>query len=208
MEVLTYIESRHLVFAFVIICIVIFKKQLENLLLRVTSIEKSGIKLTNNPEVQKELERKEEVQELHTAIGDTIILKTVEDKIKEELKEKSLEIEGDTIGILIKALAATQIHIQFEQIYNAIFGGQIFLLKKLNEARSQGIDLQLMKSYFDDIQEAHPGFLREWSLERYLEFLIGSDLITQIDGKYHLENFGVEYLSWMARTGKTEQKIL
>ena len=207
-ELLTNLEWYHLVFVFAVVFVLVFRQPLVGLISRITSIDKSGVKATAAPEAQREIEKKEAAQELLRAIGDSIVLKDLEGRIKTSLEEKGLETEGDTISVLIKHLAATQILVEFEQIYNLIFGSQIWLLKKLNEVVGQGISEEAIQSHFDNVHEIYKDELGEWSLDQYLEFLIGRSLILYRDGSYHITNLGVEFLTWMARNGRSENKGL
>jgi len=207
-EFLTNLEWHHLVFIFAVIFMFVFRQPLVGFISRITSIDKSGVKMTAAPEAQREIEKKEAAQELLMAIGDSIVLEDVEGRIKTSLEEKGLETTGDTISVLIKHLAATQILVEFEQIYNFIFGSQIWLLKKLNEVVGQGISKEAIQLHFDNVQEIYKDELGEWSMDQYLEFLIGRSLILYRDGSYHLTNLGVEYLTWMARNGRSESKRL
>lgn len=207
-ELLTNLEWRHLVFVFAVVFVVVFRQPLVGLISRITSIDKSGVKTAAAPEAQREIEKKEAAQELLRAIGDSIVLEDVEGRIKTSLEEKGLETEGDTIGVLIKHLAATQTLVEFEQFYNLIFGSQISLLKKLNEVAGQGVSKEAMQSHFDHFQEMYKDELGKWSLDQYLEFLIERSLILYEGGSYHLTNLGVEFLTWMARNGRSESKRL
>ncbi len=207
-ELLSNLEWHHLVFVFAVVFVLVFRQPLIGLISRITSIDKSGVKATVAPEAQREIEKKEAAQELLRAIGDSIVLEEVEGRIKTSLEEKGLETEGDTISVLIKHLAATQVLVEFEQIYNLIFGSQIWLLKKLNEVVGQGISEAAIQSHFDNIQEIYKNELGEWSLDQYLEFLVGRSLILYRDGSYHITNLGVEFLTWMARNGRSESKGL
>ena len=206
-----FIESlkwHHLVFIFALVFIVLFRSSIAGLISRVTSIGKSGVKTTSEPDVQREEKKQEAIQELLAVIGETIVLRDIENRIKSELTVKGLETEGDTIKILIKHLAASKILIEFEQIYNLIFGSQIFLLKKLNEVAGQGKPEEFLCKHFKEIQEMFPEELGEWSMDQYMEFLLGRSVITKDGKNYHITNLGVEFLTWMARNGKSEYRRL
>jgi hypothetical protein len=190
------------------IFLIIFRKPLNSFIARITSIDKSGIKALQTPEVQREEQKKEVVQQLLLAIGDTIVLRDVEGHITSDLQQKGLETAGDTVKILVKRLAATTILLEFEQIYNLIFGSQIFLLKKLNEVAGQGKASDLIRDYFKRVQNLFPESFNNWSLEQYLEFLINRSLITTRGNIYHITNLGVEYLTWMVRNGKGDERPL
>lgn len=202
------ISWPHLTFLFALIFVLLFKKPLFGLISRITSIDKSGFKASQTPEAQREEQKKEAVQQLLLAIGDSVVLQDIEGRIKAELEEKGLETDGDTIKVLIKHLAATKVLLEFEQIHNLIFGSQIFLLKKLNEVAGQGKPKEFVATHFEYVQGLFPEQLGDWSLDQYLAFLVGRLLITTEGNVFHITNLGVEYLTWMTRTGRREDKPL
>lgn len=198
----------HFAFLFAIFFVILFRRPLLDLIRHITSIDKNGIKVSQAPEAQREEQKKEAVQQLLLVAGDSIVLRDIETRIKTELRGKGLETDGDTIKVLIKHLAATQIILEFEQIYNQIFGSQIDLLKQLNEVAGQGKPMDFVVSHFENTKRLFPNLLGDWSLQQYLAFLFVRSLITLKDNIYHITNLGVEYLTWMARNGKSENRPL
>jgi hypothetical protein len=198
----------HLAFLFAVFFVLLFRKPLFGLISRITSIDKSGIKASHTPEAQREKQKKESVQQLLLAIGDSIVLQDIEGRIRADLKEKGLETDGDTIKVLIKHLAGTRVLLEFEQTHNLIFGSQIFLLKKLNEVAGQGKPVEFVSNHFEHVKGLFPRQLGDWSLEQYVAFLIGRSLITTEGNIFHITNLGVEYLTWMIRNGKREDNPL
>lgn len=207
-EILEAIGWPHVFFLIAIIFIAVFRKRIGGLISRVTSIDKSGVKAEPVPEAQREKDRTEAVQELLTAIGDSIVIRETENLIRNELTGKGLQTEGDTVTVLIKHLAASRILLGFEQIHNLIFGSQIFLLKKLNEVRGQGVTKYQVEAHFAHVQELFEGELGSWTLGEYLDFLLRTLLITNKGETYHLTNLGAEYLTWMIRNGRSENRPL
>lgn len=207
-EIIKSISWPHLTFLFAVFFVFLFRKPLFGLISRITSIDKDGIKASQTPEAQREEQKKESVQELLLVIGDSIVLRDVEGRIKTDLEGRGLETDGDTIKVLIKHLGATKILLEFEQIHNLIFGSQIFLLKKLNEVAGQGKPKEFVTEYLKHIQSLFPEQLGNWSLEQYLAFLIARLLITTQGNIFHITNLGVEYLTWMIRNGRREDKPL
>jgi len=202
------ISWPHLTFLFAVFFVLFFRKPLFGLISRITSIDKSGIKASQTPEAQREEQKKESVQELLLVIGDSIVLRDVEGRIKADLKGRGLETDGDTIKVLIKHLGAAKILLEFEQIYSLIFGSQIFLLKKLNEVAGQGKPREFVAAHFEQIKSLFPEILGNWSSEQYLAFLLSRLLITMEGNTFHITNLGVEYLTWMIRNGRREDKPL
>jgi hypothetical protein len=166
------------------------------------------VKTKPEPDIQREEKKLEAAQELLAAIRESIVLTDIEGRIKFDLEAKGLETEGETVKVLIKHLAASRILTEFEQIYNLIFGSQIFLLKKLNEVAGQGRAEEYLHSYFKNVKELFPEEFGAWSISQYLEFLLGRALIIKTENIYHITNLGVEYLTWMARNGKSENRGL
>lgn len=207
-EIIKSLSWAHLTFLFAVFFVLLFRKPLLGLISRITSIDKSGIKASHTPEAQREEQKKESVQELLLVIGDSIVLRDVEGRIKADLKGRGLETDGDTIKVLIKHLGAAKILLEFEQIHNLIFGSQIFLLKKLNEVAGQGKPREFVAAHFEQIKSLFPELLGNWSSEQYLAFLLSRLLITIEGNVFHITNLGVEYLTWMIRNGRREDKPL
>ncbi len=205
-NILSKIGWPHIALIFGIIFIVMFKKPIANFLNRVDSVGKDGVKTNANPEAQNEDPAKANVEEL-LAIGNSEVIAEIESAIVAELTEKGLDITGDTNKVLIKHLATTQLLLEYEQIHNSIFGSQIRLLKVLNEVAGQGKHEDYLLGYFLGVQE-HEGVLKEWNVNEYLHFLNERFLVTKIDAQYHISKKGVEYLIWITRVGKSEDRAL
>jgi len=191
-EIIKAMGWPHLTFLFAVFFVFLFKKPLLGLISRITSIDKSGIKASQAPEAQREKQKKESVQQLLLAVGNSIVIRDIENRIRADLKKKGLETEGDTIKVLIKHLAGTS--------------SQIILLKKLNEVAGQGKPIEFLATHFENVKGLFPEQLSDWSLEQYLNFLVRSLLITIKGNVTHITNLGVEYLTWMIRNGKREDK--
>ena len=120
----------------------------------------------------------------------------------------AVNTDGDTAKVLIRHLAGTQLLLSFEQIHNLIFGSQIFLLKKLNEVAGQGRPVAFVKGHIDHVKSIYPSAFGEWSYDQYLEFLYSRLLIVRHEYQIHITNNGVEYLTWVARNGRSENNSL
>ncbi len=186
----------------------LFHKPISGFINRTIKIDKDGVTAISAPEAQREKQKPEAVQQLLDAIGKSIVITAIEDSIKDELKTKGLSTDGDSIDILIRHLAGTQLLLSFEQIHNLIFGSQIFLLKKLNEVAGQGRASSFVDDHFDHIKSLYPDTFDDWSVNQYLNFMFGHSLITLQSNQIHITNKGVEYLTWIARNGIPENKPL
>jgi hypothetical protein len=204
MELLGAFSWPHFALLFGLIFLLIFRKELAALISRITSIDRSGLKTVAIPEAQREKKKTETaVQELLVAVGDSPTLRDVETNIRTDLTNRGLETEGDTARVLIKHLAAVQLLLRFEQVHSRIFGSQILLLKGLNEVMGQGRDKETLVAHFENVRQSYV-LLNNWSFDQYMAFLFETNLVTIKDGKYHITNAGNEYLTWIARSGRSE----
>jgi len=207
-EILSAITWHHLAFIFALVFMFTFKQPLSELIRRTTKIGKEGLTAGSTPEAQREKSDPEAVQQLLDVISKSIVITDMEGHIKTELTNKGLNTGGDTAKVLIRHLAGTQLLLSFEQIHNLIFGSQIFLLKKLNEVAGQGRPVAFVNGHIDQVKSIYPSAFGEWSYDKYLEFLYNRLLIVRKEDQIHITNNGVEYLTWVARNGRSENNSL
>jgi len=207
-EFLNAITWQHLVFIFALVFIALFRQPLSDLIRRITKITKEGLTAGAAPEAQREKTDPEAVLQLLDVVGNSIVIADLESQIKNDLVAKGLSHEGDSVKVLIRHLAGTQLLLSFEQIHNLIFGSQIFLLKKLNEVAGQGRPLSFVAGHIDHVKTLYPAELGDWTSDQYLGFLYGRSLIIRHDDQFHITNLGVEYLTWITRNGRRENNAL
>lgn len=140
--------------------------------------------------------------------NDSRFLIEVENYIKEDLSKNSFNSDQEQIDYLIRHLALSQIYQAFEQCYASIFGSQIFLLKKLNEALGNGRDNNFVKAHFLHVQELFKPSFNEWSYDSYMRYLFENQLITQKDNILHISVKGIGFLVWLTKAGRDENKLL
>lgn len=207
-ELLSAVTWHHLTFIFALVFIATFRQPLSELIRRTTKIGKEGLTAGSTPEAQREKSDPESVQQLLDVVGNSIVITDIEGRIRTELTNNGFNTNGDTAKVLIRHLAGTQLLLSFEQIHNLIFGSQIFLLKKLNEVVGQGRPVAFVNGHIDHVKSIYPSELGEWSYDQYLEFLYGRLLIVRHEDQVHITNNGVEYLTWVARNGRSENNPL
>jgi hypothetical protein len=190
---------------------VAFRVNIASFLDRVKRIGKDGLHAEpiSKPELQtKENEQKNikmQIQELLQPLHSPVILEK-ENAIRAELKQRDLPFEGASIDILITYLAQTQLALVFEQTYRLIFGSQIYLLKYANERG--GLSQNEIDGHFENVKKLFEPNFDEWSVEKYLYFLLAHSLLTKSEGEYFITNLGVDFLGWVVRRGYTENKNL
>lgn len=201
---------HHLAFIFALVFIFLFSEPLSGLITRTTKINKDGLIADPSPEIQREKSSTsvESVQKLLDVVENSIVISEQEELIRRDLLSRGLVVDGDTNKVLIKHLAGTQILLAFERVHSLIFGSQIYLLKKLNEVVGQGRDLEFVLNHFAHVKGISPNELGDWDAEQYLAYLYSQILIKRHMDQFHITNFGVEFLTWMARNGRREDKAL
>ncbi|MBU4288097.1 MAG: hypothetical protein KKI12_08000 [Proteobacteria bacterium] len=158
-------------------------------------------------ESEPEVDRKA-VEKLLAVIGESIVISELETRIIDEMKANNLKVDGDSIKVLVKHLAGTQLLLAFERIHSIIFGSQIFLLKRLNESAGVGKPMVFVEQHIDHVRNMFSENLSSWTNEQYLQFLFDRILIVRNDEQLHVTNLGVEYLTWLVRNGRSDNKPL
>jgi hypothetical protein len=192
---------------FALIFIFVFKKAIREFIGKIKSVGKEGLKTESSQTTEVEEKRKQAVEEL-MKFGDSNVTHELESYIFKDLKQQGLNTDSDTVKVLIRHLAATQLALDFEQIYNIIFGSQIFLLRKLNEAAGTGLNIDIIKTHFKYVQGLFDEQLNNWTMEQYLSFLFRKTLITVKDNNYHITIKGVDFLVWLTKTARIENRPL
>ena len=165
--------------------------------------------IDNKKENQSVKPDNDSVQELIDRIGNSIVISELENNIIAELQSKSFLVEGDTNKVLVRHLAGTQLILEFERIHSLIFGSQIFLLKQLNIAIPIGYSETDTYAFFEKVKQIHRDSFTDWDSEKYLTFLISKSLILKNEiNEIHITNMGVEYLTWIARNGISDDRPL
>jgi len=185
-----------------------FRKQVVALLDRTTSVGKNGLKTSGTTgQASQEIEKLKEAQELVEALRPPV-LKEREEQIRRGLKEKGLDVEGQTVNVLIRYLATTELIAIFEALYRIIFGSQISLLKAANENRAGGLPHSFVQDHFVHVRDKFSPAFDQWEVETYMRFLLSSRLVLRDAEVYRITDFGVEFLGWMVIIGTAEGKGL
>ena len=107
-EIIKILGWPHFTFVFSLIFITIFRKNIAELISRITGIDKSGWKASPLPEELREDKKTEAIQELLSVVHDSVGLRNREELIRNDLTTRGLETGGDTVKVLIKHLASTK----------------------------------------------------------------------------------------------------
>ena len=186
-----------------------FRNQVSSLINRTRKIGKEGLSADPDPEKQQEKieTNSEAVQKLLNLVGDSHLINKREESIYIDLENQNISDDTDKVKVLVKHLAGTQTLLTFEIIYGSIFGSQIFLLEKLNQVRTQGMDTTAVNQHFDQVKATYPEFA-QWSSVQYFKFLFDNSLIHHDDDKFYITESGTEFLIWMTKNGRGKVKPL
>ena len=210
LELLKAIAWHHLAFVFAIIFICKFRNQIAALIDRTRKIGRKGWLTDHIPDKQQDKieAASEAAQKLLNLVGDSPVINEQENRINEDLKSRDILNSDDRVLVLTKYLAGTQILLAFEKIYAVIFRSQITLLVMLNENRGQGIHIITVDTHINLVKADFPETLGKWTNEQYLKFLYDNFLIRKAVDNMHITNLGIEFLTWLAREGRTQHKQL
>jgi hypothetical protein len=107
---------------------------------------------------------------------------------------------GNNVDTLKNQLANKEIELDFERIFNVIFGSQIFILKYLLTANFVG--LNDIAKYYGTVQRNNPT-LQSWGINQYLFFLISSKLIEPaISGGFQITPKGKLFIMYIEEIRK------
>lgn len=191
----------------VVLFLILFKRQIGEKIKCVSQVNRSGVTFSSSDEKNALQVSARDVSDLFGS-NDTRLLLEVEDSIKQDLTVNRLNSEQEKIEYLIRHLALSQIYQNFEQCYASIFGSQIFLLKKLNEALGQGRDSRFIKTHFQHVQEMFTSSFADWTADSYMQYLFNQNLVTQKDNMFHITVKGIGFLVWLTKAGRIENKAL
>lgn len=204
-EIVQSIGWPHITLIIAVVFLFMFRNQIATFIPRINRITKEGVQIDSelNPQKREDADSPNILD--HIEIEKTELLRQVENNIFSDLKSRNLDSESDTTKVLVRNLAVTKIYLDHEQSYNSIVGSQILLLKRLNEVAGSGEDHPYMVGYFDSVVVRYPEVYSGWTVDAYLNFLIRRGLMIK-EEKYHITHKGQDFLIWLARSGRREDK--
>ena len=152
------------------------------------------------PEPQETSEQRQAFNELMRDF-DSVTFRLQENAIMEDLEQQSLT-DSKTIEVLIRHLAGTQIELIFNEIHYYIWGSQVELLQHLNS--SPGCPAEELKVFYNLATSRSPNpteFISSRTFEQYLQFLTSYNLITELEGFYHISQAGRDFLVFLTAKG-------
>ena len=134
-----------------------------------------------------------------------VIVQEQEKFIRADLQKMELDVDSQTVNLLVRHLAMTQLVAAAEQIYRTIFGSQIALLKHLNTVGH--VPIAHISALYEAAKSRFPDLYATYTLPQYLNYLVTQRLIgTDDQQNYYITIRGGEFLKWMTTARVTENK--
>ena len=130
-----------------------------------------------------------------------------ENAIKDELAEQNLT-DTETIEVLIRHLAGTQIELNFNETYYYIWESQLELLQYLNS--SLGSSAEELKVFYHSAASRSTNpveFIESRTFEQYLQFLTSRGLVTELAGSYFISQLGRDFLIFLTAKGAPKKSL-
>jgi hypothetical protein len=109
-------------------------------------------------------------------------------------------------GLLVHALAVSQVNHENARIARFIFGSQLDILNHLNARSATGETLQNIRAFYDKAVQDFPAFYSSYSFESYLAFLETQQLVIREDQQLKITPRGQALLHYMIATGDTSPR--
>lgn len=164
--------------------------------------DNTGAELLRKTSKGEVITRREALEDHYKISGTPVILAT-EEYIKNVMTELQLS-EEEKMRHLLRDYATVDFQAKSERIINMIWGSQYALLLRLNELKGQLIKKeQLQTHFYEPAKSRTPDFFYDYPFEAYLNFLKSHLLVAENeDGNIRITNFGVEFLTYVIKTGQ------
>ncbi|QIN30663.1 hypothetical protein [Legionella longbeachae] len=192
----------------VLVFIFVFRSNISELLDRTKEIGRSGLILgpKQNPPpltIVEQLDKSQRILEGVTSFP------TVRDNLKiidQNIASKSTDDPNKIINDLKNDLADAFFILRCERVYYIIFGSQIRLLKKLQIAIPAGLNQIEINSYIEDLKKSIKE-IGNFDTNQYMFFLLQAGLVLIVEDVYKITEYGVDFLTWLQRSGYSENKL-
>ncbi len=183
-------------------CICYFKTDISNFINRVCQFKISGVEIIAEQQKETQLESKSQIDTKTAA--ESIPSKLISDLVKNFRTEYN-NITNEK-NKLLNDIAVRDIIIDYERIYNIIFGSQINLLEYLKNQQS-GLPRREMELFFENVKKYNYIFV-DWNLNNYINFLVQQKLIEPFGVSYQITPKGSSFLTYISNMGYSKNKAL
>lgn len=175
-----------------VIALIIFYKPIARLLDRISGASRDGITFKYPQEIGEVKPALVSFVDLMKEPVSASILER-EKTVHGQLQAFNLKNEEEKISVLARALATSRVALEFNNIANVIFGSQVTLLVQLSGTYN-GITQNQAELIFEQAKTAFPELHGERKLEDWLMYLHSNNLITSIENRIDVTQFGTDFL--------------
>ncbi len=202
MEKTIVIASAVLLFA--IFFSTLFRKEIRSLFPRIKSIDGKGVSLSD-PQTNSATESAETFEKQFDEYSRSPVLIEQEEMIRKQLQDRGVVSEAEQNKLLVRALAASEINASCERISLTIFGSQLEFLVELNAA-AQGLKIEKIRKWYEETVVPSNPNLSGHEFERYFGYLKNSNLVLLERDTVKITLFGVEFMQYLVKAGKTHKR--
>lgn len=197
--------------ALIVFClgVVVFKNEIKALIDRVTSVSAGGVSMSSAPLLNQQNTEVEVSKDVEVANIQSLgaefptLMKVMKDSVDTEVKDLGAQ---EQLSALKSYLAYWKAMYVFENVFSNIFGGQLKILRYVNSFGSLGVTFVDLGSVWNPHVQLHKPLLDAYSLETYMNYLFAVGLVEQKDGRVGITELGKEFLMWMAKFGKVDNR--
>ena len=186
--------------------LIFYKKPLERLLDRTTSVSSKGLQATNKPQEALKESKSTTVEDLLKRTFDNALLVEVEEKLKQQLAGLDFKDASEKEKLILRIFASSVIVQFFDRTYYLIYGSQISALQHLNDFRNVPIPVDELITFYNVSKEEEPELYKNVTFENWYAFLIASFLIYKKENVVGITLRGKEFLKYLIEQGYTTLK--
>ena len=108
-------------------------------------------------------------------------------------------------ALLLRTLARSQVHAQFDRTSMLIYGSQLELVVEAS-SRLSGIGEEELRNKFEQVKSADPLFHEQTTLDSYRGFLLNTGLLISEGDRLKITPFGKEFLKFLVDNGLTHRR--
>jgi hypothetical protein len=199
-QIISILAWPAVVLIVILFALFLYRPQIALLISRTKKLGKDGFETFETQPTQP-IDEKKGVEEFLRSFDNPLVLES-EQLINNDLKERRIEDPSDREKVLVRSLAALNIVLHFEAIYDVIWASQVACLRYLN-SRELGTDLSEISPFYELAKVEYPLWYENYLFEQWLAFLRAFNLVTEQDSKLFITIRGREFLKFIIATGKS-----
>jgi len=180
--------------------LLVYKKDISGLLSRVSGFKISSFNATTKQDLANKPLDSSSSDELMKMFDSKFLLER-EKYIKDDLNNRGITEDKESIKVLIRHLAGTQVQLIFERIYAMIYGSQIIILQHLN-TKSNGDTKETILPIYSSATQQYVEEYKNYPFDEYMGFLTNYSLVEKKNDRFFITHIGRDFLTFIAQTGK------